>query len=629
MLAFNGRFSEDRTLIERIRKMNYDDLYNFAEEIRKYMIDVTSVNGGHLASNLGTVELTLALYRIFDPYEDYIIWDTGHQTYTHKLLTGRWDAFKTLRTFGGISGFTNIFESPVDRFGAGHVGTSIAAALGIEKALKLQNKNANVVVVIGDGALTSGQALEALNQIKSQNSRIKIILNSNGMSISKNVGGLSQLLEALRTSKIYVSIKEKLKKGLNEAVEFELKKIREALKVALIGDDFFESLGVKHFGPIDGHDLKSLEEALKQVKDYPYPTVLSVFTIKGKGYHYSEQNPTKYHGVDKFDPDSGTFEKPEGAYSYSEVFGTTLMKIALEDDKVVALTAAMPDGTGLSKFAKQFPERFVDLGITEQSVVTYAGGLAAMGFKPVVAIYSTFLQRAYDQIIHDIALQDLDVVFAIDRAGLVGTDGPTHHGVFDIAYLKPIPNIKVLTPLDGKDLACMLWTVLKGKDKYKGPIAIRYPRDVEFGKLDEIYGKIEIRSPFKWEVLVEGKEVALLAVGVLAKKYTDMAKTNGWTLIGVRSVKPMDKDMLERTFQSHKYIFTIEEGTVLGGFGETIAFEYLQKYSDKYECQVEIIGIQDEFIPHGTREELIRYVGLDSDNVEQRIKKTVSKGVRL
>jgi 1-deoxy-D-xylulose-5-phosphate synthase len=629
MRDFNTLFGEDRALIEKIRKMNYEELHSFAQEIRKYIIDVTSVNGGHLASNLGTVELTLALYRVFDPYEDYVIWDTGHQTYTHKLLTGRWDVFKTLRTFGGLSGFTNVFEAKVDRFGAGHVGTSIAAALGIEKALKLQNKNANVVVVIGDGALTSGQALEALNQVKAQDSKIKIILNSNGMSISKNVGGLSQLLEALRTSKIYITVKEKLKKGLNEAVEFELKKIREALKVALIGEDFFESIGLKHFGPVDGHDLRSLEEALKQVKDYPYPTVLTVFTIKGKGYYFSEQNPTKFHGVDKFDPDSGFFEKPEGTYSYSEVFGTTLTKIASQDDRIVALTAAMPDGTGLSKFAKQFPQRFVDLGITEQSVVTYAGGLATMGFKPVVAIYSTFLQRAYDQIIHDIALQNLDVLFAIDRAGLVGTDGPTHHGVFDIAYLRPIPNMKILTPLDGQDLAVMLWTVLKERDKYRGPIAIRYPRDVEFGNLEEICGKIETVEPFKWRLLVEGKEAALLAVGVLAKKYLDIAKANRWTLIGVRSVKPIDEEMLEKVFETHKYVFTIEEGAVLGGFGESVAAKYLRDYADKYDCKVEVVGIRDEFIPHGTRDELIKYVGLDSNNIEQMIKKYVMKGVRL
>ncbi|MEJ5257881.1 MAG: 1-deoxy-D-xylulose-5-phosphate synthase [Fervidobacterium sp.] len=618
----------EENLIQKIREMSYEELEKFADEIRRYMIEVTSANGGHLASNLGTVELTLALYRIFDPYKDYIIWDTGHQAYTHKLLTGRWNEFKTLRTYGGISGFTNIFESPVDRFGAGHVGTSISAALGIEKALKLKGEKANVVVVIGDGALTSGQALEALNQVKAQHSKIKIILNSNGMSISKNVGGLSMLLESLRTSKIYVTIKERIKHGMSENVEFELRKIREALKVALVGEDFFESLGLKHFGPVDGHDIKSLEEAFKQIKDYPYPTVLTVFTIKGKGYPHSEENPTKYHGVEKFDPDSGVFEKPQAAYSYSELFGKILTKIAEKDDKIIALTAAMPDGTGLTQFAKQFPERFIDLGITEQSVVTYAGGLATMGYKPVVAIYSTFLQRAYDQIIHDIALQNLNVIFAIDRAGLVGTDGPTHHGVFDIAYLRPIPNVKILTPLSGQDLANTLYTILTNSSEYTGPIAIRYPRDTEFGNLDEICGKIEKINPFSWQILNEGKDIALLVVGTLAEKYLEISKRNNWTLIGVRSVKPLDEQLLRHIISTHSHIFTVEEGSLSGGFGESVS-KYLN-------CQAEIsnkpyiynIGIPDEFITHGPRGKLLELVGLDSSSVERRVREiTKVKGV--
>ncbi len=619
-------FSTKRELLDKIKNMDYDELYEFSKKIRNYMIDVVSKNGGHLASNLGTVELTIALYRVFDPFEDYIIWDTGHQAYTHKLLTGRWEEFKTLRKFGGISGFTNMFEDSVDRFGAGHVGTSIAVALGIEKALNLSNKEANIVVVIGDGALTSGQALESLNQIKSQNSKIKIILNSNGMSISKNVGGLSILLESLRTSKLYITLKKRIKKGMNEGVEFELKKIKEAMKVALLGEDFFESIGLKHFGPIDGHDIRTLEEALKQIKEYPYPTVLTVFTIKGKGYHYSEANPTKYHGVEKFDPDTGYFEKPENSYSYSEVFGKTLVKIAREEDKVVALTAAMPDGTSLTPFSKEFPDRFVDLGITEQSVVTYAGGLSTIGYKPVVAIYSTFLQRAYDQIIHDIALQNLNVLFAIDRAGLVGTDGPTHHGVFDICYLKSIPNMKILTPIDAKDLVNMLYTVIKQRDKYSGPIAIRYPRDVEFGNLDEIYGKIEYESPFKWKYINRGKDIALLSVGTLTKEYIEMCKEKDWTLVGVRSVKPLDGEFLREIISNHSFIFTIEEGMINGGFGESV-LSYLNENLSEEIANVKIknIGIKDEFIPHGTRYELIKLVGLDSESVKNYIEKYVEK----
>ncbi|MGC8901834.1 MAG: 1-deoxy-D-xylulose-5-phosphate synthase [Fervidobacterium sp.] len=613
-------------LLEKIKKMSYEELYAFTDKIRAYMIDIISQNGGHLASNLGTVELTLALYRVFDPFEDYIIWDTGHQTYTHKLLTGRWEEFKTLRKFGGISGFTNIFEDEVDRFGAGHVGTSIAAAMGIEKALRLSGSQASVVVVIGDGALTSGQALESLNQLKSQNSKVKIILNSNGMSIAKNVGGLSILLESLRTSKLYIRLKERLKREMSENVEFELKKIKEALKVALIGEDFFESIGLKHFGPVDGHDIKILEDALKQIKDYPYPTVLTVFTFKGKGYHYSEDNPTKYHGVEKFDPESGNFEKPENAISYSEVFGQVLSKIAQEDEKVVALTAAMPDGTGLTSFSQKFPDRFVDLGITEQSVVTYAGGLATVGYKPVVAIYSTFLQRAYDQIIHDIALQNLDVLFAIDRAGLVGPDGPTHHGVFDISYLRPIPNMKILTPVDAQDLANMIYTIIKRRDTYKGPIAIRYPKDVEFGNLDNICGKIEYVDLWSWKIIVEGGYVALLSVGTLTKQYVEMCKRNNWTLVGVRSIKPLDEMMLSSVFQNHAFIFTVEEGTLIGGFGESVVSYYNDKLLELYpDVKIKKLGVEDNFITHGTRKELLQLVKLDCISVENTIKSYVEK----
>uniref|UniRef100_A0A7C4RWM5 1-deoxy-D-xylulose-5-phosphate synthase n=1 Tax=Fervidobacterium thailandense TaxID=1008305 RepID=A0A7C4RWM5_9BACT len=608
----------EQELIEKIRKMNYAQLEEFAREVRRYIISVVSKNGGHLASNLGTVELTLALYRVFDPFEDIIIWDTGHQTYTHKLLTGRWDTFPTLRTFGGISGFTNIFESPTDRFGAGHVGTSIAAALGVEKALNLQGVKKNIVVVIGDGALTSGEALEALNQIKSQNSKIKIIVNSNGMSISKNVGGLALLLENLRTSRVYNKLKELVKKGLNDAAELELKKIREALKVALVGEDFFESLGLKHFGPIDGHDIHDLEQALKGIKDYPYPTVLTVFTVKGKGYQFSEGNPTKFHGVDKFDPDSGTFEKPDGAVSYSEVFGNALVHIARRDSRVVALTAAMPDGTGLSAFASAFPERFVDLGITEQSVVTYAGALALYGMKPVVAIYSTFLQRAYDQIIHDVALQRLKVVFAIDRAGLVGADGPTHHGVFDIAFLRPVPNIQILTPLDAKDLVNMLAFILENFEKLNGPVAIRYPRDVEFAKLEEICGKIEPVEPYSWKLKISGKNVALLSVGTLTRLYEEVCQRNDWTLVGVRSVKPLDIVMLKDVIENHDVVVTIEEGTLNGGFAEAVnSFIMSNLFADK--VKIINIGIKDQFVPHGSREELLRYTGLDPATVEKRV----------
>ncbi len=607
----------DKISIERLRNMNYKELEEFSEKIRQYMISVISKNGGHLASNLGVVELTLALYRIFNPYEDYIIWDTGHQTYVHKLLTDRWEQFPTIRTFGGLSGFTNIFEHYVDRFGAGHVGTSIAAALGIEKALKLSGKKANVVVIIGDGALTSGEALESLNQVHSQNSKIKIILNSNGMSIAPNVGGISNILNSLRTSRVYLKLKETVKNGLDQYTELELRKIRESIKGALIGEDIFEALGLKHFGPVDGHDIPFLEKALKMIKDYPYPAVLTVFTIKGKGFYHSEDNPVKFHSAEKFDPDTGIFDKTQNSVSYSEVFGKTLVELGKINNKIIVLTAAMPDGTGTIYFQKQFPDRFVDLGITEQSVVTYAGGLATLGYKPVVAIYSTFLQRAYDQIIHDIALQNLDVFFAIDRAGLVGTDGPTHHGVFDIAYLRSIPNMKILTPIDVQDLANILYNCV---GKISGPVACRYPREYEVGNFDEIYGKIEEVDPFRWLILNRGEKVSLLAVGTLAKKYIDICKRNNWTLVAVRSVKPLDLETLDESTKNSVVVATAEDGVIAGGFGEAV-YKYVQGK------KIINFGIEDTFVPHGKRDEIMKIVKLDPDSVETILKEFLFKEV--
>jgi len=593
--------------LSKIRKMSYKELEKFAKQIREYIIDVISKNGGHLASNLGTVELTLALYRVFDPFEDYIIWDTGHQTYTHKLLTGRWELFPTIRKFNGISGYTNIFESQADRFGAGHVGTSIAAALGIEQGLKLQGKEANVIVVIGDGALTSGEALEAINQIKTLNSKIKIVINNNSMSISKNVGALSHFFDRLRTSKIYLEMKQIMKKTVRGGLEEELKRLKEALKVSISGDDFFESLSIKHFGPVDGHNLRELEEVFKRIKDYNYPVAVTVNTIKGKGFHSSEGNPEDFHSAGKFDTNSGEFLKTPGFISYSKAFGKTLSKLAEKDEKIVAITAAMVKGTGLSEFAEKFPERFFDLGITEQACVTFAGGLARAGFKPVFAVYSTFLQRGFDQLIHDIALQNIPVIFAIDRAGLVGEDGPTHHGVFDISYLRIIPNMKIYAPKDVQDLADTLWTIFKFP--LEGPVAIRYPRDSEFGNFEEIYDKIKMVDLSKWEILNDGKKVAIITTGTITKNAINIAIRNGWTLVFARNIKPLDLETLKWVLKNHEYIFTVEEGSIEGGFGES-----LNKYGS-----IENIGIPDEFIVHGSRKELLKLVGLDENGIEKQI----------
>ncbi|MDK2899710.1 MAG: 1-deoxy-D-xylulose-5-phosphate synthase [Thermosipho sp. (in: thermotogales)] len=599
--------------ISYIRRMDYDELENFAEHIREYIIDVISKNGGHLASNLGVVELTLALYRVYNPYEDFIIWDTGHQTYTHKLLTGRWDLFSTIRKFNGLSGYTNIFESYVDRFGAGHVGTAISAALGIEQALRLNNSSANVVVVIGDGALTSGQSLEALNQIKTLNSKIKIIVNNNSMSISKNVGALSHLFDKLRSSRVYLETKKTLKKSMSFELKNELKRIRDAIKVSISGEDFFEGLGLKHFGPVDGHNLKELEDELKRIKDYDYPTILTVNTVKGKGFENSEVNPESFHSAGKFDVSSGVFIKSKGIISYSEAFGKMLTKIAEKDEKVVAITAAMKSGTGLNEFAKRFPERFFDLGITEQMCVTFAGGMSTLGFKPVFAVYSTFLQRGFDQIIHDIALQNLPVIFAIDRAGVVGEDGPTHHGVFDIAYLKMIPNMKIYAPMDIQDLLNIMHTVFKFN--IDGPVAIRYPRDYEFGKFEELYDKIRLVNLDKWQILNEGKDIAIIATGYPTKSALSVAKRNGWTLVYARSVKPIDTETLSWVFENHEEVFSIEEGVINGGFGES-----LSRYG-----KIRILGIEDRFVPHGSRKELLKILMLDEEGIENQIKGVIER----
>lgn len=593
--------------LSKIRKMSYKELKVFAKQIREYIIDVISKNGGHLASNLGTVELTLALYRVFDPFQDYIIWDTGHQTYTHKLLTGRWELFTTIRKLNGISGYTNIYESQADRFGAGHVGTSIAAALGIEQGLRLEGKEANVVVVIGDGALTSGEALEALNQIKTLDSKIKIIINNNSMSISKNVGALSNFFDRLRTSKIYTEMKNVIKRTVRGSLEEELKRLKEALKVSITGDDFFEALSIKHLGPVNGHNLKELEDVFRRIKDYDYPVAVTVNTIKGKGFHLSEWNPEDYHSAGKFDTSSGEFLKTPGFISYSEAFGKTLSKIAEKDEKVVAITAAMAKGTGLSEFAVNFPDRFFDLGITEQTCVTFAGGLARVGYKPVFAVYSTFLQRGFDQLIHDIALQNIPVIFAIDRAGLVGEDGPTHHGVFDISYLRMIPNMKIYAPRDIQDLINTLCTLFKFP--LEGPVAIRYPRDSELGDFNEFYDKIKVIDLSKWEILNEGSKVAIIATGTITRNALNVAIKNGWTLVFARNIKPLDHETLQEIFKTHKYVFTVEEGALIGGFGES-----LNKYGD-----VKNIGIPDKFISHGSRKELLKLVDLDENGIEKQI----------
>ncbi|KAF2958108.1 1-deoxy-D-xylulose-5-phosphate synthase [Thermotoga sp. Ku-13t] len=613
--------------IDQLKDARIEDLERFAELIRKRIIDVVSQNGGHLASNLGVVELTLALYKVFDPRENIIVWDTSHQCYAHKLLTYRWEEFSTLRKLGGISGFNSIKENALDRFGAGHAGTAIAAALGIEKGLKLLGEKKNVIVVLGDGALTNGETLESLNQLKSLNSKLKIVLNDNGMSISKNVGALSEAFAKLRTSQVYVMFKNLVKKVLSASptgknLEEELRRFREGLKQFIQGIDFFEALGLKHIGPVDGHDLKLLVELFERIKDYDYPVVVHVVTQKGKGYKPAEENCVFFHSPPKFDPESGEPVVREGWLSYSDVFGETLVRLARKDKRLFAITAAMPDGTGLRKFSEAFPDRFVDLGITEQSCVTFAAGLASAGFRPVVAIYSTFLQRAYDQIIHDVALQNLNVIFAVDRAGLVGEDGPTHHGVFDIAFFRTVPNSRIFAPCCLQELINVLRSVVEMD--IKGVVAIRYPRQAEEGNFDDMWKKSVLIDPFRWEIVREGKNVAILAVGTMVQ---NVLKANlDATVVYVRCVKPLDETMLERVAETHELIVTVEEGIISGGFGESV-LNYLNRKD--WRRSILLIGINDEFVPHGSREELLKLKGLDPEGIRERVLSLLRKEVGL
>ncbi|HOJ87860.1 MAG TPA: 1-deoxy-D-xylulose-5-phosphate synthase [Pseudothermotoga sp.] len=613
--------------LDDVVKADISKLTELSKILRDRIIQVVSLNGGHLASNLGVVELTLALYSVFDPRQNVIIWDTSHQCYTHKLLTGRWNEFSTLRQFGGVSGYASLKESELDRFGAGHAGTSIAAALGIEKALRLKKEQKNVLVVIGDGALTNGEALESLNQLKAQDSKIKIILNDNGMSIAPNVGALSETFMKLRTSPAYVKFKQLVKKVLEGSeigrnFEDELKRIRESMKQFIYGPDFFESLGLKHIGPIDGHDLQLMRTVFERIKHYDYPVVVHVITQKGKGYEPAEKDSVSFHSAPKFDLESGEPLRKQGYISYSEVFGETMLQLAQKDERVFAITAAMPDGTGLKHFSQTFPERFADLGITEQSCVTFAAGLSVAGLKPFVAIYSTFLQRAYDQIVHDVALQNLNVVFAIDRAGLVGEDGPTHHGLSDIALFRTVPKSIIFAPINSLDLVCLLRSIVENDTK--GVIAVRYPKDSEEVSFEELWAKSKIIDPFTWEIARKGNgKVAILAVGTMVK-YVDRLVPLDPTVVHVRCVKPLDEKTLSFLVETHDSFVTIEEGFLSGGFGESIISFMNQRDVRK---PVLTLGVPEEFIPQGSREQLLRFCKLDSESISQAVVSFLKKEV--
>lgn len=601
---------------EDLKKLGYSELETLAGELRDYTIKVVSENGGHLASNLGVVELTLALHRVFETPRDKIVWDVGHQSYIHKIVTGRREAFVTLRKFGGMSGFPKREESAHDAFETGHSSTSISAALGIAKARDLAHDNYSVVAVIGDGAMTGGMSFEALNHAGDFPTNLIVILNDNEMSISHNIGGMSNYLSKLRTEPLYFKLKSRLERLLNKIplvgkTMFSLAEgLRDWFKYLVVPGVIFEELGFKYFGPIDGHNVRELEDVLRRAKSYNgYPVLIHVVTTKGKGYSIAEDKPKMFHGVNPFFIETGELKNKSTKKTYSEIFGNTLVDLAEKDEKIVAVSAAMTDGTGLTPFAAKYGNRFFDVGIAEQHAVTFCAGLAAGGFKPVFAVYSTFLQRAYDQILHDVCMQKLKVVFAIDRAGIVGSDGETHQGVFDLTYLRHIPNITVMSPKDGAELSEMM----KLAFEIEGPVAIRYPR----GNARSFE---QVPSPLQYgkaEVLLEGDAGAIIAEGSMVQKgleVCEMLKKEGkeFTLINARFIKPLDEELLLKLSKKFKRIHTIEDNIKSGGFGSSI-LEFYSK--NDVDVSVNIIGYDDRFIPHGEKEELYKLEKMDNESI--------------
>ena len=618
-------------VLDRIRKENdikelsAEELALLPEEIRAFLIEHVSKTGGHLASSLGAVELTIALHLVLDFPKDKLIWDVGHQSYAHKILTGRKEEFEHLRCFGGISGFPRRSESECDCFNTGHSSTSISAGLGFAQARDIQGEDYQVVSVIGDGALTGGMAYEALNNAADFKGNFIIVLNDNKMSISENVGGIARHLAALRTADAYQDFKsgvhsslEKLPGG--DRVEDRLRRTKSSIKQMLIPGMIFENMGLTYLGPVDGHNVDLLVRFLGEAKKVKGAVILHVLTEKGKGYPLAEQNPSRFHGIAPFDPETGQLLAPKQKPNYTDIFSTVMCKAAAKYPDIVAITAAMADGTGLRRFRAEFPDRFFDVGISEGHAVTFAAGLAAAGLRPVFAVYSSFLQRGFDQILHDVCIPNLPVVFAIDRAGLVGADGETHQGIFDLSYLSMLPNMTVMAPKNKWELADMLWFALR----YKGPVAVRYPRGTAGDILKEFRSPIEYG---KSEWICTRKGIAILAVGTMvetALAVRDLLYEKGYpcTVINARFVKPLDMEMLRTVVLDHQLIVTMEENVLHGGFGDLVgsALTNISPYR-----QILCFGIEDRFVPHGTVEEQRRLVGLDPQHVAERILKTVRK----
>lgn len=599
-----------------IKKIDLKDMGTLAQEIREFLIQKISENGGHLASNLGVVELTMALHLVFDLPKDKIIWDVGHQSYTHKLLTGRKAGFDELRKYGGMSGFPKRQESTCDSFDTGHSSTSISAGLGYAMAKSITKENYNVISVIGDGALTGGMAFEALNNASKLETNFVIVLNDNNMSISENVGGLSKYLGGIRTAQSYQDLKTGITNSLNnipvygEKIVDRIRKTKSGIKQLIIPGMFFENMGITYLGPVDGYDIPTLCKVFKEASKVEGAVLVHVLTEKGRGYAPAERHPARFHGTEPFCIDTGLPTTRRIKANYTDIFSTVMRKMGDRDDKVVAVTAAMADGTGLKRFRNMFPERFFDVGIAEEHAVTFAAGLAAAGLKPVVAVYSSFLQRAYDQILHDVCIQSLPVVFAIDRAGLVGSDGETHQGIFDISFLSIIPNMTVMAPKNKWELSDMM----KFAVGFDAPIAIRYPKGEAYDGLKEFRAPVEYG---KSEILYEEREIALIAFGSMVKTAVavrEELKKQGRqvTLVNARFAKPLDEEMLLSLLQDHQLIVTIEENVRHGGFGDMVDSFYQNK---DVSAQIVNIAIPDEYVEHGNVNILKQEVGLDTQSV--------------
>ena len=603
-----------------IQNIEKEDLPQLAGEIREFLIQKISENGGHLGSNLGVVELTMALHLSFHLPEDKMIWDVGHQSYTHKLLTGRRDGFDTLRKYGGMSGFPKRKESPCDAFDTGHSSTSISAGLGLAMASQLKGEDNYVISVIGDGSLTGGMAWEALNNASRLKRNYIIVLNDNNMSIAENVGGFSEYLNQIRTKEGYQNLKAGVENtlsrlpGRGEQLIRGIRKTKNSIKQFFVPGMLFEEMGLTYLGPYDGHNIDQLTRAFREAKQVNGAVLVHVCTQKGQGYEPAMRHPARFHGAEPFVIETGLPKKKRVKANYTDIFSTVMRKMGDREPNVVAVTAAMPDGTGLKRFRNMFPDRFFDVGIAEQHAVTFAAGLAAAGLKPVVAVYSSFLQRAYDQVIHDVCIQNLPVIFAIDRAGLVGSDGETHQGIFDLSYMSSIPNMCVMAPKNKWELSDMM----KFAVHYDGPISLRYPRGEAYDGLARFRTPIEYG---KWETIYDENEIALLAVGSMVKtavEVRDRLREMGYgcTLVNARFVKPLDQEMLRTVQSEHNLLVTMEENVKAGGFGEAV-LEYLNEIKSK--TRMISIALPDDYVEHGNVDLLKQGCGIDAESIVKKI----------